>query len=103
MKFLRVREGGERQIIVDVAKSHKRPILYTLVVDVDEWKFHQCGNCVYNKKCFSECKVLEASFPIREFVKKKFEINPCKLSLVPIYKCVSERLSKKSRNATTKL
>ena len=40
MKFLRIREAGDRKIIVDVAKSHKRPILYTLVVDVDEWKFH---------------------------------------------------------------
>ena len=86
MKFLRIREAGERQIIVDVAKSHKRPILYTLVVDVDEWKFHQCGNCIYNRKCCSVCKVLEASYTIRGFVKKKFEVNLRELSLVPIHK-----------------
>lgn len=88
MKFLRVREAGERQIIVDVAKSHKRPILYTLIVNVDEWKFYRCGNCVYNIGigCHAECKVLEASYPIREFVKKKFGINLRELSLVPIHK-----------------
>ena len=86
MRFLKIREAGERQIIVDVAKSHKRPILYTLVIDVDEWKFHQCGNCVYNTGCRSECKVLEASYPIREFVKEKFEVNLRELSLVPIHK-----------------
>ena len=84
MKFLRIREAGERQIIVDVAKSHKRPILNTLVVDVDEWKFHQCGNCVYNTDCHSECKVLEASYSIREFVKEKFKVSLRELSLVPI-------------------
>ena len=86
MKFLRLREAGERQIIVDVAKSHKRPILNTLVVDVDERKFHQCGNCVYNTGCRSECKVLEASYPIRKLVKEKFKVNLRELSLVPIYK-----------------
>ena len=86
MKFLRIREAGERQIIVDVAKSHKLPILYTLVVDVDDQVFHQCGNCVYNRKCFSECKVLEASYTIREFVKEKFKVNLRELSLVPIHK-----------------
>jgi hypothetical protein len=86
MKFLRIREAGERQIIVDVAKSDKRPILNTLVVDVDEWKFHQCGNCVYNTDCHSECKVLEASYPIREFVKEKFKVNLHELCLVPINK-----------------
>ena len=86
MKFLRIREAGERQIIVDVAKSHKRPILNTLVVDVDEWKFHQCGNCVYNTDCRYKCKVLEASYPIREFVKEKFKVSLRELSLVPIHK-----------------
>ncbi len=86
MKFLRIREAGERQIIVDVAKSHKRPILYSLIVDVDEWEFHQCGNCVYNTGCHSECNVLEASYPIREFVKEKFKVNLHELSLVPIHK-----------------
>ena len=91
MKFLRIREAGERQIIVDVAKSHKRPILNTLVVDVDEWKFHQCGNCMYNTDCHSECKVLEASYPIREFVKEKFKVSLCELSLVPIHKIKREK------------
>ena len=83
MKFLRIRGAGKQQIIVDVVKSHKRPIL-TLVVDVDEWKYHQCGNCVYNTDCNFECKVLEASYPIREFVKEKFKVNLHELSLVPI-------------------
>ena len=86
MKFLRIREAGERQIIVDVAKSHKRPILNTLVVAVDEWKYHHCGNCIYNTDCHSECKILEASYSIREFVKKKFGVNIRELSLVPIHK-----------------
>ena len=86
MRFLKIREAGERQIIVDVAKSHKRPILNTLVVEVDERKFHQCGNCVYNTGCRSECKVLEASYPIRKLVKEKFKVNLRELSLVPIYK-----------------
>ena len=86
MKFLRIRKAGERQIIVDVAKSHKRPILYTLVVDVDEWKFHQCGNCVYNTGCYYECKVLEASYPIQKFTEERFGVNLRELSLVPLNK-----------------
>lgn len=85
MKFLKIREAGERQIIVDVAKSNKRPILYTLVVDVDEWKFHQCGNCVYNRKCRFVCKVLEDSYPIRKFTEERFGVNLHELSLVPIH------------------
>ena len=86
MKFLRIRKAGERQIIVDVAKHHKRPILHTLVVDVDEWKFHKCENCMYNTDCHYKCKVLEASYAIREFVKEKFGVDPSRLSLVPIHK-----------------
>jgi len=89
MEFLRIREAGERQFIVDVAKSHKRPILYTLVVDVDEWKFHRCRNCVYNTNCYSECKMLEASYTIREFVKEKFKVNLREINLVPIHKIKS--------------
>lgn len=87
MKFLNVRKGREeREIIVDVAKTNKRPILYSLTIDVNEWIYHQCGGCIYNRDCKKECKVLESSFAIQGFVRENFGINLLNLSLVPIKK-----------------
>jgi len=88
MKFLKVRKGEEKQIIVDVYKNNKRPLLYSLTVKIGNLSYHECKDCIYNsdRKCCRICHKLENTKIIWSFVQEEFGISLLSLSLVPIKK-----------------
>ena len=90
MEFLKIREGGIYEVIVDVARDHKRStIQYSLTLKVvsDAWNFHECEECIYNNPtgpvCAGMCRRLENLPSIQKFVKEKFGINLLKFSIIP--------------------
>lgn len=88
MKFLKVRgledENGLRFVKMEAAYSNKRPLLFWIEAMVEDYRYHQCSSCFFNKRCDKQCEIIESSKGVQKFVREKFGIDILNLSIVPL-------------------